>query len=83
MYIAIEVRQRHLELFYIPDNTWDYNYYELLCKSILFYESQRSGALPANQRVTWRKDSALQDGFSSVGINLTGGWYDGKEWICT
>ena len=29
--------------------------------SLLFYEAQRSGKLPANQRVKWRKDSGTSD----------------------
>ncbi|KAG6496989.1 hypothetical protein ZIOFF_044873 [Zingiber officinale] len=33
-----------------------------LSKSLLFFEGQRSGKLPPNQRLTWRKDSALRDG---------------------
>ena len=44
---------------------------------MLFYEAQRSGKLPANQRVTWRKDSALNDKGNS-GEDLTGGYYDGN-----
>eukprot|EP01018_Ginkgo_biloba_P031053 Gb_40488 [translate_table: standard] len=40
------------------------NYADALSKSILFFEAQRSGKLPANQRVTWRRDSALSDGSS-------------------
>ena len=44
---------------------------------MLFYEAQRSGKLPANQRVTWRKDSALNDK-GNKGEDLTGGYYDGK-----
>ena len=54
-----------------------YNLEEVLQKSILFYEAQRSGKLPASNRIPWRGDSALQDG-SDVGIDLTGGWYDGR-----
>ena len=38
-----------------------HNYGEALSKSILFFEGQRSGKLPPTQRMTWRKDSALQD----------------------
>lgn len=38
-------------------------YGEALIKSILFFEGQRSGKLPTNQRLTWRKDSALTDGY--------------------
>ena len=54
-----------------------YNYEEVLCKSILFYEAQRSGDLnEATNRVPWRKDSTLGDG-SDVGLDLSGGWFDG------
>jgi endoglucanase len=45
--------------------------------SMLFYEAQRSGKLPADQRVTWRKDSALNDRGNN-GEDLTGGYYDGN-----
>lgn len=37
-------------------------YKDALSKGILFFEGQRSGKLPANQRVNWRGDSALSDG---------------------
>jgi len=37
-------------------------YGDALNKSILFFEGQRSGKLPTNQRVKWRADSALSDG---------------------
>jgi hypothetical protein len=55
-----------------------YNYDDALYKSILFYEAQRSGDLPANNRIPWRGDSALGD-HGDNGEDLTGGWYDG-EW---
>lgn len=45
--------------------------------SLLFYEAQRSGKLPSNNRIPWRGDSALKDG-SDVSKDLTGGWYDGE-----
>lgn len=38
------------------------DYHSALNKSILFFESQRSGKLPADQRVKWRGDSGLSDG---------------------
>ena len=38
------------------------NYGEALTKSLLYFEAQRSGKLPPNQRVNWRGDSALRDG---------------------
>ena len=53
------------------------DYSESLHLSLLFYEAQRSGRLPANNRIPWRKNSALKDG-SDVGLDLTGGYYDGK-----
>ena len=40
----------------------DFNYKEALTKSLIFLEAQRSGKLPANNRLPWRGDSALQDG---------------------
>lgn len=45
--------------------------------SFLFYEAQRSGALPSDERLDWRGDSALTDG-NDRGIDLTGGYYDGR-----
>lgn len=38
------------------------DYGTALTKSILFYEAQRSGKLPTNQRIKWRGDSGLNDG---------------------
>ena len=58
-----------------------YDYGEVLGLSILFYEAQRSGVLPATNRVPWRGNSALGDK-SPAGTNLTGGWYDaGGEYL--
>jgi hypothetical protein len=42
---------------------------------MLFYDAQRSGKLPPDNRVAWRGDSALQDA-SPSGADLSGGWYD-------
>jgi len=53
--------------------TIDYN--ELLHKSILFYEAQRSGSLPPDNRIPWRGDADLKDG-CSMQTDLTGGWYN-------
>ncbi|KAI8767426.1 endoglucanase E-4 [Biomphalaria glabrata] len=50
------------------------NYTDALGKSILFYEAQRSGKLPANNRVPWRGDSALND-------CVPGGWYDAGDHV--
>ena len=53
------------------------NYKDAIHKSLLFYEAQRSGKLPTDIRVPWIRDSALTDG-SDVGLDLTGGYYDGN-----
>ncbi|KAE8730088.1 Endoglucanase 8 [Hibiscus syriacus] len=55
-----------------------HDYSDALRKSILFFEGQRSGGLPPDQRVKWRCDSALRDG-SSAGVDLTGGYYDAGD----
>ena len=39
-----------------------FDYSEALSKGLLYFESQRSGHLPHNQRVTWRHHSGLTDG---------------------
>lgn len=58
--------------------TGTYNYGEALQKSLLFYELQRSGALPEETRCNWRGDSALEDG-KDAGLDLTGGWFDAGD----
>ncbi|KAF9406137.1 hypothetical protein BGZ94_003228 [Podila epigama] len=58
----------------------DSEYVKLLDYSLLFYEAQRSGKLPADQRVTWRRDSALTDG-KDANIDLSGGYYDAGDYI--
>ncbi|MBE9065229.1 glycoside hydrolase family 9 protein [Leptolyngbya cf. ectocarpi LEGE 11479] len=55
-------------------------YGEALQKSFLFYEAQRSGKLPDDNRIAWRGDSALNDG-ADVGIDLTGGYYDAGDHV--
>ena len=55
-----------------------FNYAEALQKSVLFYEAQQSGALPAWNRLDWRGPSGLQDG-KDAGLDLTGGWYDAGD----
>ncbi|KAI4332645.1 hypothetical protein L6164_017537 [Bauhinia variegata] len=69
-------------------STAEHNYGEALTKSILFFEGQRSGKLPATQRMKWRKDSALGDGFQAKHISfvtplqkvdLVGGYYDAGD----
>jgi hypothetical protein len=55
----------------IPNLQWS----TLLGNLLYFYEAQRSGRLPTTNRVSWRNDSALNDG-SDVGLDLSGGYYD-------
>ncbi|CAH9140493.1 unnamed protein product [Cuscuta epithymum] len=55
-----------------------HNYRDALTKSILYYEGQRSGKLPPNQRVTWRRNSGLSDG-SAARVDLVGGYYDAGD----
>ncbi|GAA0167618.1 hypothetical protein LIER_22506 [Lithospermum erythrorhizon] len=54
------------------------DYSDALEKSILFFEGQRSGRLPSNQRLSWRADSGLSDG-SSNNVDLVGGYYDAGD----
>ncbi|WOH01568.1 hypothetical protein DCAR_0520952 [Daucus carota subsp. sativus] len=61
-----------------PKHFASHNYKDALTKSILYFEGQRSGKLPSNQRVTWRKDSGLSDG-SAMHVDLVGGYYDAGD----
>ncbi|CAG8661388.1 1763_t:CDS:2, partial [Dentiscutata heterogama] len=45
-------------------------YARLIAYSLYFYEAERSGKLPADNRVSWRHDSALNDG-QDVGLDLS------------
>ncbi|NJN59282.1 MAG: hypothetical protein HC879_18175 [Leptolyngbyaceae cyanobacterium SL_5_9] len=56
------------------------HYGKALQKSFLFYEAQRSGDLPRNNRIEWRGDSGLTDG-ADVGVDLTGGYYDAGDHV--
>ncbi|KAI0306950.1 family 9 glycosyl hydrolase [Multifurca ochricompacta] len=63
----------------IPNSQWS----TLLGNLLYFYEAQRSGHLPNTNRVSWRNDSAVNDG-SDVHLDLTGGYYDAGDYIkCT
>eukprot|EP00249_Psilotum_nudum_P037188 c982_g2_i1 orf=1-648(-) len=56
------------------------NYTNALSKAIMFYEGQRSGHLPTNQRLTWRKDSGMNDGMMAK-VDLKGGYYDAADHV--
>ena len=62
----------------LPSSYAHHNYREALGKCILFFEGQRSGYLPSDQRLTWRGDSGLLDG-ADVGVDLLGGYYDAGD----
>ena len=48
--------------------------------SLQFYEAQRVGTLPADNRIPWRSNSLLYEGSERLGFpDLTGGWMHGGE----
>lgn len=61
-----------LSLFCSAFTSQDYS--NALEKSILFFEGQRSGKLPSNQRLTWRGDSGQSDG-SSYHVTIILLWF--------
>ncbi|KAH6797407.1 glycosyl hydrolase 9C1 [Perilla frutescens var. hirtella] len=63
-----------------PTIIFAFDYGDALDKTLLFFEAQRSGKLPTNQRVKWRGDSGLGDGYAQ-GVNLVGGYYDGGDHV--
>lgn len=50
-------------------NSQNVDYNDALSKAILYFEGQRSGKLPGNQRVSWRGDSGLSDGVVDAGVS--------------
>ncbi|EEF32935.1 endoglucanase 11 [Ricinus communis] len=64
--------------FSLIPTSQSFNYADALSKSLLYFESQRSGRLPYNQRVTWRHHSGLTDGLEQ-GVDLVGGYYDAGD----
>jgi hypothetical protein len=54
-----------------------HDYGEVLRISHLFYEAERSGRLPSENRVPWRGDAFLSDG-QDHGNDLSGGYHDGE-----
>ncbi|KAK9115565.1 hypothetical protein Sjap_014512 [Stephania japonica] len=57
-----------------------FDYGDAASKTLMFFEAQRSGKLPSDQRVKWRGDSGLQDGFLQ-GVDLVGGYYDAGDHV--
>ncbi|KAB1202594.1 Endoglucanase 11 [Morella rubra] len=69
-----------LSIFAVPACARAFDYADALTKSLLYFESQRSGRLPYNQRVTWRDHSGLTDGLEQ-GVDLVGGYYDAGDHV--
>ncbi|KAJ9560847.1 hypothetical protein OSB04_006007 [Centaurea solstitialis] len=67
-------------IFTFSRSTTVHNYTDALTKSLLYFEAQRSGRLPYNQRVTWRDHSGLTDGLEQ-GVDLVGGYYDAGDHV--
>lgn len=67
-----------LLLVILARTTTAHDYADALSKSILFFEGQRSGFLPSNQRQKWRANSGLSDGWT-YNVDLTGGYYDAGD----
>ncbi|XP_039268711.2 uncharacterized protein LOC120343563 [Styela clava] len=63
-----------------PARRTKYPYIRAIQKSLLFYEAQRSGLLPEDNRIEWRGDSALRDR-GQDGEDLTGGYYDAGDHV--
>ncbi|KAL6596103.1 hypothetical protein ACP70R_047467 [Stipagrostis hirtigluma subsp. patula] len=59
-------------------NGTGFDYRRALHSSLLYFEAQRSGHLPYNQRVRWRGHSGLADGLQQ-GVDLVGGYYDAGD----
>ena len=41
---------------------------------------KRAGKLPADNRIPWRGDSAMNDGCDN-NVEITGGWYDAGDHV--
>ncbi|CAO2814097.1 unnamed protein product [Amaranthus hypochondriacus] len=59
---------------------YGFDYGSALDKTLLFFEAQRAGPLPYNNRVKWRANSAMRDGHSQ-GVDLVGGYYDAGDHV--
>ncbi|XP_073040533.1 endoglucanase 12 [Primulina eburnea] len=57
------------------------NYTVALHKALLFFNAQKSGKLPKNNGIPWRRDSGLQDGSDATDVKggLVGGYYDAGD----
>lgn len=60
-----------------PPVIGNYHYDEVIGLSLEFYEAQRTGQLPTDNRIWWRGDSFVDDGKAN-GLDLSGGYFDGN-----
>jgi len=58
----------------------DYDYRDVIQKSLLFYEAQRTGRLPSTNRISWRGDSFVTDRGDN-GEDLSGGYFDAGDYV--
>lgn len=66
--------------FSLNPERFEYGLENLMGKAWLFYEAQRSGKLPPDNRIAWRGDSYEKDGSEHVPpVDLSGGWYDAGD----
>ncbi len=64
-----------------PSQTANPQYSNLLGNLHWLYEAQRTGKLPADNRVPWRNDTLLDDGMALSGVNLSQGYFDAGNFI--
>jgi endoglucanase len=66
--------------FKLNPDLWEYDLQTLLGKALRFFEAQRSGILPPDNRVPWRGNSYTDDGsLLKPPRDLSGGWYDAGD----
>ena len=67
-----------LLLWFVYPKEFDFG--EAAGDSLLFYDAQRVGQLPADNPIPWRSDSLLYEKSTEFGFpDLTGGWLNGGE----
>ncbi|KAK1560228.1 hypothetical protein Q3G72_023775 [Acer saccharum] len=74
--LVVMARRRHHH--HRPPPTSD-NYTVALHQALTFFNAQRSGRLPANNNVSWRGNSCLNDGQKKFMNSLAGGYYDAGD----
>ncbi|KAM1003836.1 hypothetical protein ACFX2C_004109 [Malus domestica] len=62
-----------ISLIFHSSSAATHDYHDALRKSIIFFVGQHSGKLPLDQRLKWRHNSTLHDGFA-VRVDLSGGY---------